>query len=78
MKNQGLKPTPASTDDARLKLLYKHYDRLFVRDEVLVRSLGHKQPHPNYVIMVREEIRGDILKAVHDSPFSGHLGITRT
>ena len=78
MKNQGLKPTPPSTDDARLKLLYKLYDRLFVRDGLLVRSLGHKLPYRNYVIMVPEEIRGDILKAVHDSSFSGHLGITRT
>lgn len=43
-----------------------------------MRSLGHRQPYPNYVMIVPTALRETILNAVHDNPFAGHLGITRT
>ena len=39
---------------------------------------GQSTPYPNYVIVVPSAVRDTILKAVHDNPFAGHLGITRT
>jgi hypothetical protein len=40
--------------------------------------MGNRSPYPNYVIVVPSAVRDTILKAVHDNPFAGHLGITRT
>ena len=55
-----------------------NYERLFVRDGLLYRSLNFKNSHPDPAVVVPEALRTDILKGTHDSPFTGHLGVTRT
>ena len=42
------------------------------------RSIGDQSPYPNYVIAVPTALQQTILQAVHDNPFAGHLGISRT
>ena len=79
MKKRGVTNAPtAKVQDPILKTWYSHYNRLFLRDGLLVRSMGNRSPYPNYVIVVPSAVRDTILKAVHDNPFAGHLGITRT
>ena len=79
MKQRGqAKPSLATITDPTLKMWYTHYDRLFVRDGLLVRSIGNRSPYPNYVVVIPDALRETILTAVHDNPFAGHLGITRT
>ena len=79
MKKRGIpKPSSARPDDPIPKIWYNHYNRLFLRDGLLVRSIGDQSPYPNYVIAVPTALRQTILQAVHDNPFAGHLGISRT
>ncbi len=54
------------------------YDSLFVRDGVLYKSLKPNNTHPDPAIVVPKSLEIDILKGTHDSPFAGHLGVTRT
>ena len=78
-KKRGLgKPKLARNADPTLKHMCRVYDSLFLRDDLLVRAIGNRQTHPNHVIVVPECLKEEILHAVHDSPFAGHLGITRT
>ena len=43
IKNRGLpKPQIERTDDPNLKISHRHYDRLFVRDGFLVRSISNQ------------------------------------
>ena len=77
MKNCGLsKPEIERTDDPNLKIWYRHCYRLFVREGLFVRSIGNRQPCPNYVMIVPTALRETILNAVYDNPFAGHLVIT--
>ena len=53
MKNRGLpKSLIERTDDPNLKIWYRHYDRLFVRDGWLVKSIGNRQSYPDSVMIV--------------------------
>ncbi len=72
------KPPTTNVRDPILKTWYCHYNRLFLHDGLLVRSIGNRSPYPNYVIIVPKALRETILHAVHDNPFAGHLGISRT
>ena len=65
--------------DRQLRSFWYCYDRLFIRDGLLVRSFGGDKKHyPNPVVVVPPALTEEVLKDMHDSPFSGHLGITRT
>ena len=72
------KPPPTNVRDPILKTWYSRYNRLFLHNGLLVRSIGNRSPYPNYVIVVPKALRETILHAVHDNPFAGHLGISRT
>ena len=61
-----------------LRNLWHNYDRVFVRNELLVRSRTVRSPHPDYALVIPPSLVSEILKGVHDSPFCGHLGVTRT
>ena len=61
-----------------LRNLWHNYNRLFVRNELLVRSRTVRSPHPDYALVIPPSLVPEILKGVHDSPFCGHLGVTRT
>jgi hypothetical protein len=79
MKKRGVTNAPtAKVQDPILKTWYSYYNCLFLRDGLLVRFMGNRSPYPNYVIVVPSAVRDTILKPVHDNPFAGHLGITRS
>jgi hypothetical protein len=66
MKKRGVTNAPtAKVQDPILKTWYSHYNRLFLRDGLLVRSMGNQSPYPNYVIVVPSAVRDTIFKAVH-------------
>ena len=58
--------------------MLRFYDRLYLRDDILVRAVSKKQCHPHYVIVVPKSLTSKIVHAMHDSPFAGHMGVTRT
>jgi hypothetical protein len=64
--------------DRNLVTFWHHYDKLFVKDGLLYRSLKTKNTHPGPAIVVPKALETEILKGTHDSPFTGHLGVTRT
>ena len=64
--------------DRNLVIFWHHYDKLFVRDGLLYKSLKTKNTHPDPAIVVPKALETEILKGTHDSPFTGHLGVTRT
>ena len=64
--------------DRNLVIFWRHYDTLFVRDGLLYKSLKTKNTHPEPAIVVPKALETEILKGTHDSPFTGHLGVTRT
>ena len=72
------KPDYKAFGKGSYKALLKYYDRLFIHNGILVRAVGTRQPHPDYVIVVPENLQNEVLDALHCGPFSGHLGITRT
>ena len=61
-----------------LRNIWHNYDRLFLHNDLLVRSRTMHSPHPNYALVIPNSLVDKILQGVHDSPFCGHLGITRT
>ena len=64
--------------DPWLRALHRNYDRIFLHDGLLVRSLGYRQPHPNFVILIPPPLVDKVSQGTHDNPFCGHLGVTRT
>ena len=79
MKKRGVtKPSQVDIEFQIPKIWHSYYHRLFLRDGLLVRSIGNRSPYPNYVIVIPIALRETILKAVHDNPFASHLGISRT
>ena len=75
MKKRGVTNAPtAKVQDPILKTWRSHYNRLFLRDGLLVRSMGNRSPYPNYVIVVPSAVRDTILKAVHDIRNNSHRG----
>ena len=64
-------------NDQRFRPFWYHFDRLFVRDGLLYRSRNSKNSHPDPAAVVPNAFQTDVLKGTHDSPFTGHLGVTR-
>ena len=58
--------------------MLRHYDKLFIRDGILVRAIGQRKSYPNYVIVLPQSLITTCVKAMHDSPFAGHMGVART
>ena len=63
--------------DPTLRRFWYQYDRLFLRD-ILVRSVRKDSPIPRYAVVVPESLVQEVPRGIHDSPFAGHLGVTRT
>ena len=55
--------------------MLRFYNRLFLRDGILVRGLGARQHHPHYVVVVPQSLTRNIVRAIamHDNPFAGHI-----
>ena len=68
----------ACRHDRNLVIFWHHYDKLFVRGGLLYKYLKTKNTHPDPAIVVPKALEIEILKGTHDSPFTGHLGVTRT
>jgi len=64
--------------DPTLRRFWYQYDRLFLRDNILVRSVRKDSHIPRYAVVVPESLVQEVLRGIHDSPFAGHLGVTRT
>ena len=64
--------------DPMLCRFWYQYDRLFLRDNILMRSVRKDSPIPRYAVVVPESFVPEVLRGIHDSPFAGHLGVTRT
>ena len=58
--------------------MLRFYNRLFFRDDILVRALGARQHHPHYVVVVPQSVTRNIVQAMRGNPFAGHMGIART
>ena len=43
-----------------------------------MRSVRKDSPIPRYAVVVPESLVQEVLRGIHDSPFAGHLGVTRT
>ena len=65
-------------NDPHFRPFWYHFDRLFVRDGLLYRSLNSKSSHPDSAVVVPKALQTDVLKGTHDSSFTEHLGVTRT
>ena len=65
--------------NSTLRNLWHNYNRLFLRNDLLVRSKQMRSPHPDYAqVIPHQSLVPEILKGVHDSPFRGHVVVTRT
>ena len=49
-----------------------------MRNNLLMRVLRKDESIPRYAVMVPQCLVKDILHGVHDSPYAGHLGVTKT
>ena len=74
-KANGLRNAPKlNTHDPYLHKMLRFYNRLFLRDGILVRALGARQHHSHYVVVVPQSLTRNIVRAMHDNPFAGHMG----
>ena len=77
LRNQP-KPSVSKSQDVYFRKMLRHYDKLFIRDGILVRAIGQRKSYPNYVIVLPQSLITTCVKAMHDSPFAGHMGVART
>ena len=77
LRNQP-KPSVSKSQDVYFCKMLRHYDKLFIRDGILVRAIGQRKSYPNYVIVLPQSLITTCVKAMHDSPFAGHMGVART
>ena len=77
LRNQP-KPSVSKSQDVYFRKMLRHYDKLFIRDGILVRAIGQRRSYPNYVIVLPQSLITTCVKAMHDSPFAGHMGVART
>lgn len=79
-KNKGLsKPDfNAWASDPILRNYWHNYDRMFVRNQLLVRLINRSDTIPRYAVVVPQSLVQQVLSGVHDNPFMGHLGVTKT
>ena len=78
-KTNRLKNAPKlNTHDPHLHKMLRFYNRLFLHDGILVRALGERRQHLHYVVVVPKSLIRNIVRAMHDNPFAGHMGVART
>ena len=77
LRNQP-KPSVSKSQDVYFRKILRHYDKLFIRDGILVRAIGQRKSYPNYVIVMPQSLITTCVKAMHVSPFAGHMGVART
>lgn len=65
-------------DNPALRNFWHNYERLFMHNDLLVRSRHKYSAHPVHAIVIPQSIVPVILKGMHDNPSCGHLGSART
>ena len=50
LRNQP-KPSVSKSQDVYFRQILRHYDKLFIRERILVRAIGQRKSYPNYVIV---------------------------
>eukprot|EP00112_Aurelia_sp_Birch-Aquarium-sp1_P024071 Seg7444.1 transcript_id=Seg7444.1/GoldUCD/mRNA.D3Y31 product="Protein NYNRIN" protein_id=Seg7444.1/GoldUCD/D3Y31 len=80
MKSLGLPKPPyfAWARDPLLRAFWHAWDSLYLTNGILVKGLPGSKSIPNYAFVIPPALVESILKGIHCSPFSGHLGIKRT
>ena len=74
LRNQP-KPSVSKSQDVYFCKMLRYYDKLFIREGILVRAIDQRKSYPNYVIMLPQLLITTRVKAMHDSPFAGHMGV---
>lgn len=64
--------------DPSLRQFWYNYNRLFMRNNLLMRVIRKDESIPRYAVVVPQCLVKDILHGVHHSPYAGHLGVTKT
>ena len=66
-------------DDPDLRCFWFNFDRLVLRDGLLMRRYRQSRSlFPDYAMVIPKAIIVTVLQGIHDWLFAGHLGITRT
>lgn len=79
LANKGRPPFQEWRDDSELRCFWFNYNKLFLRDGLLTRRFQQtRNSFPDYSIVIPKSLIPQVLQGVHDCPFAGHLGITRT
>ena len=66
------------SNDPALRFYWHCWDELFITNGMLVKDLTVDKCYPNYAFVIPTNMIASVLTSIHSSPFSGHLGITRT
>ena len=79
LQNKGRPPFRAWRDDPDLRCFWFNYNKLALRDGLLTRRFQQtRNSFPDYSVVIPKAIIPQVLQGVHDCPFAGHSGITRT
>ena len=80
MKFHGFPRPPAFVwkDNEALRSLWHCWDELYLQDGLLVKKLSKTASFPLYAFVIPPALVPSVLRGIHASPFSGHLGITKT
>ena len=80
LKSQGFPRPPAFVweHDVTLRTLWHCWDQLDLHDNLLVKKPNKEVPFPQYTFVIPRSLVPSVLQGIHSSPFSGHLGITKT
>ena len=76
LRNQP-KPSARKSQDVYFHKMLRHYDKLFIREGILVCAIGQRKSYANYVIVLPQSLITTCVKAMHDSPIAGHMGVAR-
>ena len=64
--------------DPALRVFWQIWDELFLSNGLLAKKLPSAVSLPRYAYVVPESLVPSVLYNIHNSPFSGHLGLRRT
>ena len=64
--------------DPSLRVFWHIWGDLFLCNGLLARKLSSDASLPRYVYVVPKQLVPSVLYSIHNSPFSGHLGLRRT
>ena len=74
------KPSALKSQDVYFRKMLCHYNKLFIRDGILVHAIGQRKSYPKLCYRAAKIADHYMcpVQAMHDSPFLGHMGVART